>query len=118
MKIEAHLARPEVSVHAERLEAIAKDRDWASRVAAGESFVGVSRITPNGLPILQCVLMRGTIHFRSPAYDDAMERGGRAEAERMALAIGGDLAAGMCIHLRPTDKVLDKHLLGSWPQQR
>lgn len=115
VNIEAHLKRPGAKVHIERLETIAKDQEWRARVEAGNAFTGVSRFTPIGLPVVQCLVMRGTVNLRSPLYEEAIMRGDSESADRFATKIGREVAGGLSIELRQVHEVLDKRMLKSWP---
>lgn len=113
VRIDAHLQRPGASV----IEEAAKDREWRERLGAGGAFVGVSGFAPTGVPILQCLALRGTIGFRSPAHEQAQSQGA-PHADHLACSIGHEIAAGMHIGLRPIDaaNAFDRELLSSWPR--
>ena len=114
-KIDAHLQRPGAAVHKERIAAAAEDRNWSERLNAGGALTGSSQLTPGELPLVQCLVVQGTVHLRSPAIADAQSLGD-AHAPRLASAIGRELATGMKQVLRPVnaDNVLDQRLLKGW----
>ncbi|ABD72112.1 hypothetical protein Rfer_4426 (plasmid) [Rhodoferax ferrireducens T118] len=116
VKIEAHLTRPGALVHRNRLETVAKDQEWCARVAAGNAFTGFSRLTPIGLPVVQCLVIRGAVNLRSPVHDEAIKRGDLERADRFATEIGREVAGGLRIELREVHEVLDKGMLQSWPR--
>lgn len=116
IKIETHLKRPGAKVHRERLDIVAKDQEWCARVEAGNAFTGVSRFTPIGLPVVQCLVIRGTVSLRSPLYEEAIARGDSESADRFATKIGREVAGGLSIDLRQVHEVLDKRMLKSWPR--
>lgn len=111
-KIEGYLSRPGANVRRERLASIAKDLEWRTRLDAGECFHGVSRFTPAGLPVVDCLVLRGTVHLRSPVHENAATRANPVEADLWARAIGREVAAGMSIQLGGTNKLI----LKSWPR--
>lgn len=116
VKIEAHLTRPGANVHRDRLETIAKDQEWCARVEAGNAFTGVSRFTPIGLPVVQCLVIRGTVNLRSPAHEEAIMQGDSERSDRFANVIGREVAGGLSIELRNVHEVLDERMLKSWPR--
>lgn len=109
-RIEAHLDRPGSKVHKDRLESIAKDMDWRSRMEAGECYSGASRFTPAGLPVVECLIVRGTVNLRSPAHDYVTKHGTLDDANKLATAIGRDITAGLSFQLAAADKIT----LKSW----
>jgi hypothetical protein len=116
VKIESHLKRPGAAVHKERVDNIAKDQEWRARVGAGGAFLGMTRYTPVGLPVLECLLLRGAINFRSPAYEQAKLEGATS-ADSLACSIGREVVSGLKMHIREIDTgVMGRRILASWPQ--
>ncbi len=110
-KIDAHLQRPDAKAHQARLERVARDQEWRTRLDAGECFTGCASYTPSGVPLIDCLVVDGILHLRSPAASRCLE-----DSDKWASAIGREVAAGVRIQLNAMDKdnVFDRRTLSSW----
>ncbi|MDT8992806.1 hypothetical protein RQP54_18175 [Curvibacter sp. APW13] len=113
-RLDAHLQRPGAKVHRDRLENIAKDREWRARLEAGQYFHGTSRYTPEGLPVVDCLVIRGNVYLRSPAYADLATQGNSPKATQMAETIAREIATGSNIQLTSVGKERDHLLMRNW----
>lgn len=115
-KIDRYLQQPGAKANAARLEGLAKDRDWRERLDAGECFTGESSFTPEGAPVVNCLVLNGFVHLRSPALADAAASGDTQAADQLAMNIGHAIAAGMGIKVSSVGPAMAKYVQKSWPR--
>ena len=116
-KIEEHLQRPGANAHRARIEQTAKDQQWLDRLQAGECFTGSDRYTPVGLPVIDCLVVGGQVHLRSPALSHAIRNGTVADADQMAVSFGRELAEGIDIELTKITPVTSGLVAKNWPNR-
>lgn len=92
----------------EQLATLAKDQAWSARVKSGSCFQAFSSYTAVGLPVISARLVYPVLKLDSPAFLDDLSHGRKANAYKLAVVIGKQVAAGMEIHLSPVDPVLDR----------
>ncbi len=107
-KIDAHLESPQEKAQVSRLKSLAGDEEFCDRIQAGNAFVGVSRYTPAGLPVIAGRLLYPNFELTSPAMQHAMHAGWTERAETLAAAIAREIAEGVSIQLRPLNPVIDR----------
>lgn len=115
-KIEDYLQRPGANAHRARTEQTAKDQQWLNRLQAGECFTGSERYTPVGLPAVDCLVVGGQVHLRSPALSHAISHG--TDADQMAISFGRELAEGIDIELTKITSITSRFVAQNWPNHR
>ena len=114
-KIEDFLQRPGANAHHARLEQTAMDQQWLNRLHAGECFTGCDRITPLGLPVVNCLVVGGHVHLRSPALSHAIGNGTVDVADQMAVELGRELSNGVDIQLTQVTPITSRFVAKNWP---
>lgn len=107
-KIDAHLESPQAKAQVNRLKSIARDEEFCNRIQAGNAFVGVSRYTPAGLPVITGRLLYPNFELTSPAMQHAVHAGWTERTDALAAAIAREIAEGVSIPLRPLNPVIDR----------
>lgn len=114
-KIDKFLNQPGAKIYAERLAKVAKDRAWRERLEAAEFFFGSSSYGQSGAPVVDCLVLNGRVHLRSPAHAEAVASGDLKTAEEMAMDIGREVATGMNIQIGAASAFTKSHVLKQWP---
>lgn len=117
-KIEDHLQRPGASLHRARIEQAAKDQLWRDRLEAGACYTGSYGFTPEGLPVLDCLVIGGHVHLRSPALTQDIGEETDPKATPLVVSLGSELANGIDINLAQINAATSKFVSRSWPNHR
>ena len=107
-KIDAHLESPQEKAQVSRLKSLAGDEEFRERIQAGNAFVGFSRFTPAGLPVIAGRLMYPNLELTCPAIQHAVHAGWTDRVDALAAAIAREIAEGVNIQLRPLNPVVDR----------
>ncbi len=113
-KVDKYLARPGAKMHEERLRVVASDRAWRERLAAGEFCSGSSSFGLTGAPVVDCLVLAGKVHLRSPAHAEVAEIGDVIRADKLALEIGREVASGMTIQIVHATDATKSYVVKQW----
>lgn len=117
-KIEDHLQRPGASLHKVRIEQAGKDQLWRDRLEAGACYTGSYRFSPEGLPVLDCLVVGGNLHLRSPALTQEIGEETDPKPTPLVVSLGREVAEGIDIKLDQINSGTSKFVSRIWPKHQ
>lgn len=117
-KIEYHTQRPGATIHRIRIERAAKDQLWRDRLEAGACYTGSYHFSPEGLPVLNCLVVGGHVHLRSPALTQEIGQETDPKATPLVVSFGREATDGIDIKLDQINADTSKFVSRIWPKHR